>query len=564
MKAFVNRLYSAFGRRFYFKQTCTKNSNVSMPSETSVVSHGVSGDANFGKISLIQSSEYQNEVVTRVAEITKACAGKKVTLRGRVSTVRVKGKKLAFVVLRFMNASLQIVYFANPSAGITNDMIDFIKKVPAESVVEVTGTIAVANKPIEGTSQSDIELEGHTMHVITESLPVLPFQLADASKRLPEGALETATNSTEQSCVVNQDTRLDNRWLDLRTPGSYAIFNLQSKMQQFFREFLNTKTGFVEIHSPKLIGAASEGGANVFKLSYFGRDAFLAQSPQLYKQMALQGDIGEGVFEIGPVFRAENTNTYRHLCEFVGVDVEMIIRSHYYEVLNLAEELFFSIFSRVYSECGPLMESFSKQYSHNTLVYAVPEDLMKKYGIGLVDEGVSSTDEYGAVVRNNTIRSLRLRFGEAVRLLNESKTHPEHVDDSEDLSTVVEKAIGRVIQARYGVDFYIIDEYPAKARPFYTMPSPRDAKWSNSYDMFLRGEEISSGSQRVHDPTLLATAAKQWGVTGVDDYISCFQLGAWPHGGFGVGLERLIMLFLGVRNIRQASLFPRDPRRVSP
>ena len=565
IKALVGKLYTAVGNRFVLRQASMKRTISSIADTSANTSQASSAvdTKKFGKVALVQSSEYRSDSLIRVSDLTKANAGQCVTLRGRVSTVRVKGKKLAFVVLRFMNASVQVVFFANPSAGITIEMIDFIKKVPAESVIEVSGTVNAAPKPIEGTSQSEVEIEGKSLFVITESLPVLPFQLADASKRAAETANETES-SAEQSCVVNQDTRLDNRWLDLRTCGSFAIFNLQSKMQQFFRDFLNAKSGFVEIHSPKLIGAASEGGANVFKLSYFGRDAFLAQSPQLYKQMALQGDLGEGVYEIGPVFRAENTNTYRHLCEFVGVDVEMIIRSHYYEVLNLAEELFFSIFDRIYAECGGLMDAFTKQYAHNRLVYAVPADIMVKYGIGKVDADIPSKDAYGAVVRSDTVRSLRLRFPDAVRLLNESKLYPEHVDDGEDLSTTVEKAIGKAIQARYGVDFYIIDEYPAKARPFYTMPSPRDSKWSNSYDMFLRGEEISSGSQRIHDPTLLAAAAKQWGVTGVDDYISCFQLGSWPHGGFGVGLERLVMLFLGVRNIRQTSLFPRDPKRVAP
>jgi len=335
-------------------------------------------------------------------------------------------------------------------------------------------------------------------------------------------------------------------------------------MQQFFREFLLSKRGFMEIHTPKIIGAASEGGANVFKVNYFGGNAYLAQSPQLYKQMALQGELGEGVFEIGPVFRAENANTYRHLCEFMGVDLEMIIHSHYYEILNLAEELFFAIFDRVYAECDDLMRLFSKQYDHSILQYVVPQSTMQEYGIGIIDDNIPSKDKYGAVVRNTTTRSLRLRFVDAVRLLNESKLYPEHVLDTEDLGTLQEKAIGRAVKDRYGVDFYIIDEYPSIARPFYTMPSPRDAQWSNSYDMFLRGEEISSGAQRIHDPQLLRASAKKLGVTGIDDYISSFELGAWPHGGFGVGLERLVMLFLGVRNIRQVSLFPRDPKRLSP
>ncbi|KNH04497.1 aspartyl-tRNA synthetase [Perkinsela sp. CCAP 1560/4] len=557
----MNTTFSSIGKRFYFQRSIAKRSaGAALTSPAAHAPAPQEAPLRYGKLPLVQSSEYRTTAEIQIADLTRSAAGQKVVFRGRVSTVRVKGKKLAFVVVRFLNASIQVVYFANPEIGISAGMMDFIKRISPESIVEIEGLVSAATKPIEGTSQSDVEIEGRTMFVVTESLSVLPFQLSDASSR-PTAA---ADDAAEQTSAVNQDTRLDNRWLDLRTGGSHAIFNLQSKMQQFFRDFLNGQRGFMEIHTPKLIGTASEGGANVFKVNYFGREAYLAQSPQLYKQMALQGDLGVGLFEIGPVFRAENTNTYRHLCEFMGVDLEMIIQSHYYEVLNLAEELFFAIFDRIYAECGALVSLFTKQYAHTPLVYAVPETAMRELGIGVIDAGILSTDAYGAVVRNTTTRSLRLRFADAVRLLNESKSYPEHVVDTEDLSTQVEKAIGRAVKARYGVDFYIIDEYPATARPFYTMPSPRDPMWSNSYDMFLRGEEISSGAQRIHDPKMLAESAKKFGVTGVDDYISAFTLGAWPHGGFGVGLERLVMLFLGVRNIRQASLFPRDPRRVSP
>jgi aspartyl-tRNA synthetase len=335
---------------------------------------------------------------------------------------------------------------------------------------------------------------------------------------LPEGAVR-----------VNQDTRLDNRVLDLRVPAHLAIFRIQSGVTNLFREFLCAHD-FTEIHSPKMIGGASEGGANVFSINYFGDKAFLAQSPQLYKQMSIMADF-KRVFEIGAVFRAENSNTYRHLTEFTGLDLEMEFKESYSEVLDVLDELLYFIVTGINERYKRELEVIQTQYPHEPFVYKKP--------------------------------ALRLKFPEAVKMLQEAGVDQPAL---EDLSTATEKFLGKLVKAKYGTDFYILEKYPSAARPFYTMPCPEDSNYSNSYDLFFRGEEICSGAQRIHDPELLARRAKDLGVdpSSLSAYIDSFKYGAFPHGGAGIGLERVVMLFLGLGNIRKTSLFPRDPSRLTP
>ena len=591
----------------------------------------------FGYAPRVQSTGSRSKPTARLtplSSLTPALSGEHVVLRGRVHTIRAKGR-LAFLLLRSFTEIVQVIFVGGEH--ISKPFLRFVSKLHPESIVEVTGTVSVAPVPIANTTQPSVEISGRSVFVISEAPAVLPFQLADASgsEKMEKTAGTTEsrgpTDNKEENKVslsVNPETRLDHRWLDLRTPANHAIFVVESKMQQYFREYLtNPERSFTEIHTPKLIGTASEGGASVFRLDYFGRKVFLAQSPQLYKQMALQGDLGKGVFEIGSVFRAENANTYRHLCEFVGLDVEMVIQDHYSECLDLAEDLFHTMFARLENECEALLRTVRAQFPVSPIAYAVPESVIHSLGVGILEDGVESTDLYGATVRSVAMPSLRLSYPNAITLLNEviirvesakssteseSKSFleslkgvsdashdfviPPPMEVTEDLSTTHEKFLGRVIKQRYGVDFYVIDKYPRSVRPFYTMPAvalteedtdrscepnlshapiteslqvqhpPCSRLWSNSYDMFLRGEEISSGAQRIHDPSLLTASAAGRGIdpNTIGDYIQSFALGAWPHAGFGVGLERLVMLFLGLRNIRQTSMFPRDPRRVAP
>jgi len=297
-----------------------------------------------------------------------------------------------------------------------------------------------------------------------------------------------------------------------------------------FRENLLSK-GFVEIHTPKLIGGASEGGADVFTLDYFGAPACLAMSPQLHKQMSCACSGFERVFETGPVFRAENSNTRRHLCEFTGFDLEMVIHEHYDEVLEVFSDLFISIFDGINDRCKNELERVREQHPFEDLKYVRP--------------------------------TLKITYAEGCKLLRDAGVDQNEL---EDLSTENEKRLGDIVSEKYGTDFFFMDKYPLAVRPFYTMPDPSDPNLSNSYDFFIRGQEILSGAQRVHDPDLIVERAmsKDIPLDAIAAYVDSFRNGALPHGGGGIGLERVVMLFLDLPNIRKASWFPRDPRRISP
>jgi len=296
-----------------------------------------------------------------------------------------------------------------------------------------------------------------------------------------------------------------------------------------FRDVL-TKQGFTEIHTPKIISAASEGGANVFKVSYFKGSAFLAQSPQLYKQMAIAADFGK-VFTVGGVFRAEDSNTHRHLTEFVGLDMEMAFKFHYHEVVDTIGNMFTQIFKGLRDRFQGEISTVNTQYPSEPFKFLDPP--------------------------------LRLEFPEAVAMLAEAGVE---MGDEDDLSTPAEKLLGRLVKAKYDTDFFILDKFPLAVRPFYTMPDPNNEKYSNSYDMFMRGEEILSGAQRIHDHNFLIQRAKHHGVelNTIASYIDSFRYGCPPHAGGGIGMERVTMLYLGLDNIRKTSMFPRDPKRITP
>jgi len=328
------------------------------------------------------------------------------------------------------------------------------------------------------------------------------------------------------------DTRLNSRVVDLRTQTNQAVFTLQAGIGNLFREYLSGN-GFIEIHSPKLQGAATESGASVFKVSYFKGNAFLAQSPQLAKQMAIAADF-ERVYEIGPVFRAEDSNTHRHLTEFIGLDLEMTIEEHYHEVLELLDGLFLSIFRGLRERYTNEIRAVGRQFP--------VEDFKWREG----PEG-----------------TLKLTYKQAIDMLIGDGVPKESLDD---INTENERRLGRLVKAKYDTDYFIIDKFPMELRPFYTMPDPEDPTLSNSYDFFMRGEEILSGAQRIHEPALLCEKMR---IKGVDPdtmkgYVDAFRMGCAPHGGGGIGLERVLMLFLKLNNIRRASMFPRDPKRLEP
>jgi aspartyl-tRNA synthetase len=510
----------------------------------------------FGKSPLIRSTTYGTKNFTDIKDLTAEHVGKTVSLRARLHTTRKQGGKLCFIVLRQAFASIQGLCSAHGD-GLPTEFIGFAAGLAPESIIDVEAVVAAPEQPITSTTQSGLELHVSKLHVVSASEPVLPFQFEDAAR--------SAENNEQNLATVAVDTRLNNRWMDMRTPASNGIFRVQSRVGQFFREYM-LNNNFWEIHTPKMIGAASEGGANVFKLGYFGKNAYLAQSPQLYKQMALQGDL-ERVFEVAPVFRAENSNSHRHMTEFIGLDFEMRINEHYYEVLNVAEELFAHIFTSLAKTCVTELAAICEQHPFEPMVFQMAAEKCAELGVGNIEEGVETTDEFKGTIRNSAVRMLRIPFPEGIRLLNSTLGAADvKAKVDADIGTEHERKLGACVKARYGVDFYIMDRYPASARPFYTMPCPDDANYSNSYDMFIRGEEIVSGAQRIHDVTMLEENARARGVdpATLKEYVDSFRLGAWPHGGLGIGCERLVFLYLGLKNIRYASMFPRDPQRLSP
>lgn len=442
--------------------------------------------------------------------LDKSTVGKDVHVRGRLHSVRGQGKS-CFVQLRGDLGTLQIVMFVDEE--ITKDMVEYTKKIPRESVIDVHGIVVNPTKPIKSCTQQ-VEVHARSITCISRATQMLPLQVDDASQ-------------PEHVSAVSMDTKFDNRVIDLRTPANQAIFRLQSKVCELFRRVLIDE-GFIEIHTPKLISGASEGGAAVFTTNYMGSQACLAQSPQLYKQMAIQADF-QRVFEIGPVFRAENSHTHRHLCEFTGLDMEMAIFEHYFEILDVLDKLFTNIFMGLNKECSEELRIISQQYLFEPLQF----------------------DENGAI---------RMTFQEGIELLQK---HGYNVNPNEDFGSKEERALGEIIKREKGTDFYALTQYPAEARPFYTMPNEQN---TNSFDMFIRGEEITSGSQRIHDTELLKERAQMYGidVENIWSYIQSFSYGGIPHGGAGIGLERVIMLFLDIGNVKRASLFPRTPNRISP
>ncbi len=488
----------------------------------------------FGVFDVIRSTCKTDRVFTDIKELTEEKIDQEVWVRAYVHAVRGKGKS-AFFLLRAGVATVQATLFQSDT--IPSEFLKFGNKLAKESVVDIHGKVVAAE--VTNATQKSVEVSVDRLYVVSASAPNMPFQLEDAmrigvTEDQDDVNAENEDKGNVEGPMVKQATRLDYRWIDLRTPCNQAIFRMQSAVGAEFRAFL-LGHNFTEIHTPKLISTASEGGANVFKLDYFDTNAFLAQSPQLYKQMALMSGF-QRVFEVGPVFRAENSNTNRHLTEFVGLDMEMEFKDHYHEVLDFMAKMFITMFDQLGSDkYKPLREAVWAQFPSEPLVY----------------------------------KDVRITFAEGVKMLAAAGVE---IDPYEDLSSAAERRLGELVKEQLGSDFYILDRFPTNARPFYTMPCPDDERYSNSYDIFVRGQEIVSGAQRIHDADLLCKRAASMSpshggpvdLTPIQAYVDCFKNGANPHAGCGIGLERITMLYLGLTNIRRTSFLPRDPKRLTP
>ncbi|KAF8560406.1 aspartyl-tRNA synthetase [Imleria badia] len=479
----------------------------------------------YGKLPLHQSQSRPGRKRTDISTLSAQNDGEQVFIRARIQTSRLQGNKMVFLNLRQRINSVQALMQVT-EGQVSKQMVKWAGSLAVESIVLVEGIVKKSPELIKSATVDDIEIHMSELWLMAGVESRLPFSLEDA------GRSENAPEVEGQFNRVLLDTRLNNRVFDLRTVTNQAIFKLQHAIGDLFRSYLNSN-GFIEIHSPKLQGAATESGASVFKVDYFKGNAFLAQSPQLAKQMAIAADF-ERVYEIGPVFRAEDSNTHRHLTEFVGLDLEMVIEEHYHEVRDLLDGMLKAIFRGLKEQYAKEIATVGRQFEAEEFTW-----------------------------RDGPEGTLVLAFKEAVDILVEDGVDRDILDD---INTENEKRLGRIVKAKYDTDYFIIDKFPMALRPFYTMPDPGDPTLSNSYDFFMRGEEILSGAQRIHDPEFLSRQMRAKGVDpeSMKGYLDGFRIGCPPHGGGGIGLERVLMLFLKLNNIRRASLFPRDPKRLEP
>lgn len=462
-----------------------------------------------------------------LSSLTKENVNNNIFTTGRVHNIRITSK-VCFLILRKQIHTLQCIAFKK---NLGEEKYNLLKSITSESYIELCGKLIQVPERIGGVkscSYPDFEMEMSEIKLISKSHSI-PFQLDDAN----ELSLNQGQNQEERNRnAVSQNVRLNNRYFDLRAPINFCIFKMQSGITQLFREYLSNND-FIEIHSPKLIGTASEGGSSVFPVKYFDQTAYLAQSPQLYKQMAINSDFYK-VFEIGPVFRAEKSLSNRHLCEFVGLDIEMAIPSGftYHIVPQTIWKVLVFIFENLKSN-----KRYAEEYKYMSSNLKFTELQYPK-------------------------DPLIIDFKEGVRLLKEHKYEQNEFDD---LSTENERKLGEIVKEMYKSDIFVLDKYPANTRPMYTMPI-KDTKYCNSFDIIMRGEEICSGAQRIHDYEMLNHRIEEFKIKPETllDYTESFVSGSMPHAGCGIGLERLLMLYFDLKTVKRTSLYPRDPERLLP
>jgi len=425
-------------------------------------------------------------------EISKKEYNSSVTVAGWVEDIRNLGS-IAFLILRDKQGTLQLTVLKKK----TPELFEQLMSLPRESVLSVRGLCKENEKVRNGY----------------EILPEAIIVLSVAETPLPLGVVDKVE--------ADFDTRLDNRVLDLRKPETQAIFKIRSAVLAAADEYLRSQQ-FLEVHTPKIIASSSEGGTDMFKLRYFEKKAFLAQSPQLYKQSLMATGL-DRVYEIAWYFRAEEHNTRRHLNESTAVDVEMAFINSEEDVMKILEHLVHAMWKRA-GEC---------------------------------------TDELGVLKKTISVPKLpfaRVPYDDAVKLI-QKRGSP--ITWGQDLSTEDEKLLGDIMHDE-GKDFYFITRYPLASKPFYTMPEGE--KHSRGFDLECKGVEISSGSQRIHDVTLLIERLKACNLDPKDfeAYLKAFRYGMPPHGGFGFGIERFLMELFDISNIRECILFPRDRTRLTP
>lgn len=426
-------------------------------------------------------------------DLLKSEEGTTIILEGAVHSVRDMGE-IAFVILRKREGLIQTVW----EEGKTDLELSEIRE---GDYIHVTGQVKDEERAPHG-KEVRLSTIRHLSHV---SCP-LPLPI-------DKWKLNTSL-----------EAKLDRRSLSLRNIRERARFRIQEGIVRGFRDFLYEQ-GFTEIHTPKIGAKSAEGGANMFRLSYFHRPAVLQQSPQLYKQMMV--GVFDRVFETGPVFRAEKHNTRRHLNEYTSLDFEM-------------------------------------GYIHSFLDICAMETGFLQYTMNLLEKEYSKELKLLNITLPDVEKIPYVRFDEAKRLVSEK--YNRKIRNPFDLEPEEEELIGKYFKEEYNADFVFVTHYPSKKRPFYAMDDSEDTRYTLSFDLLYHGLEITTGGQRIHDLSMLEEKIQEKGMTeeGLEQYLDAFRFGMPPHGGLGIGLERLTMQLLGEDNVREACLFPRDMSRLEP
>ncbi|MDD1700110.1 MAG: aspartate--tRNA(Asn) ligase [Methanoregula sp.] len=401
---------------------------------------------------------------------------------------------LAFFLIRDRTGIIQVTI---PKKKASEAVLSAAKRVSRESVVRVAGIIKAIDKAPGGR-----ELVPDVFEIISLADSPLPL---DVVEKVP----------------ADLDTRLDSRFLDARRPRVAAVFQIRSAAMHAINQYLHNE-GFINITTPKIVAAATEGGTELFPIAYFDKEAFLNQSPQLYKQMMMAAGF-EKVYEIGPIFRAEEHNTTKHLNEATSIDIEVSYADHL-EVMRVLEEMIVKTYEYVSMNCSDQLTNLE-----------IPDFSIPKTPFP------------------------RLCYGDAIEIAKKKIEDPIRYGD--DISPAAERAIG----AEMGGHYFIVD-WPSEIRPYYAMPFETDPSICKAFDLMHPRMELSSGAQRVHQHDLLVEQIKKKGLNpeSFEFYLRPFRYGIPPHAGWGLGAERLVMTMLGLSNVREAVLFPRDMHRLVP
>ncbi len=415
-----------------------------------------------------------------------------VTIYGFVHSIR-RLKERDFIIIRDRSGKIQVT--------VEGSLREKVKKLTRESYIKVSGKVIESKYTKEG-----VELIPKDIEVLTLAETPLPLEFLNVNSSL--------------------DKRLDYRWLDLRNERNRKIFEIQTTVENSFREFFY-KNSFIQIHSSKILAFPSESGANVFSILYFDREAYLAQSPQFYKQMAIASGF-EKVFEISQVYRAEKHFTTRHLCEYTSIDAEIANISSHEEIMDFEEKLIKYVLEKVKEKHEKEIESF-----FNTTI-PIPK------------------------------RIPRIKMEEAYEIVSR-----EGIDEEGDLNPKGEKDLGNYVKESYDSDFVFLTDFPWKVRPFYHKlgePMKNGELTTKSFDLIYKGLEVTTGSQREERYEILVKQAKEKGLhlEPIKFYLEFFKYGIPPHGGFGLGLERFTKQLLNLTNVRESTFTPRDPKRLLP